>query len=215
MLRCIFVRNLESLTLFGIDLSPGQTHKPKMGKILTFKFNLSLKVNFNHPIKKIRILIKVFYISDPNLVILAWTVDELSHGQAHDWRTHGHKYTHTHAGNDNTRRPKLASGKKQSSSMLSVCEGYPLMTDEFPSQRASDAKGVSNDMASSWTSKRVLPEGAKSHRFPNRITPWCGSVFYWCNSRVNGLSQRDRVNKRRHCTHCRPRAGYILCLLRN
>ena len=87
--------------------------------------------------------------------------------------------------------------------MLSVCEGNPLMTDEFPSQMASDAKGVSNDMASSWTSKRVLPEGAKSHRFPNRITPWCGSVFYWCNLRVNGLSQRDRVNKRRHYTHCR------------
>ena len=31
MLRCIFGLNLESLTLFGIDLSPGQTHKPKMG----------------------------------------------------------------------------------------------------------------------------------------------------------------------------------------
>ena len=34
-------------------------------------------------------------------------VDELSRGQTRDWRTHGH----THAGNDNTRRPKLASGK--------------------------------------------------------------------------------------------------------
>ena len=31
----------------------------------------------------------------------------LLHGQAGDWRTD----THTHAGNDNTRRPKLASGK--------------------------------------------------------------------------------------------------------
>ena len=30
VLRCIFGSNLESLTLFGIDLSPGQTHKPKM-----------------------------------------------------------------------------------------------------------------------------------------------------------------------------------------
>ena len=37
----------------------------------------------------------------------------LSLGQAHDWRTHRHThtYTHTHAGNDNIRRPKLASGK--------------------------------------------------------------------------------------------------------
>ena len=27
---------------------------------------------------------------------LAWTVDELSLGQPHDWRTHRHTYTHTH-----------------------------------------------------------------------------------------------------------------------
>ena len=31
VLGCIFGSNLESLTSFGIDLSHGQTHKPKMG----------------------------------------------------------------------------------------------------------------------------------------------------------------------------------------
>ena len=31
VLRCIFGLNLVSLTSFGIDLSPGQTHKPNMG----------------------------------------------------------------------------------------------------------------------------------------------------------------------------------------
>ena len=30
-------------------------------------------------------LSKVFYISGPNLVVLAWTDDELSHGQAQKW----------------------------------------------------------------------------------------------------------------------------------
>ena len=45
-------------------------------------------------------------------MILAWTVDELLHGQADDWRTDTRTHTHTHAGNDNTRRPKLASGNK-------------------------------------------------------------------------------------------------------
>ena len=38
--------------------------------------------------------------------------DELSRGQARDWRTDGRMDTQTDAGNDNTRRPKLASGKK-------------------------------------------------------------------------------------------------------
>ena len=60
--------------------------------------------------KKIGILPKVFYTYGPNLVILSWTGDELSRGQAHDWRTH----RQTDAGNDNTRRPKLASGKNYS-----------------------------------------------------------------------------------------------------
>ena len=36
------------------------------------------------PHKTIGLLTKFFYISGPNLVILAWTVDEVSRGQAHD-----------------------------------------------------------------------------------------------------------------------------------
>ena len=44
-----------------------------------------------------------------NLVILAWTADELWCGQASDWYTHTNKYTDK--GDDNTRRPKLASVK--------------------------------------------------------------------------------------------------------
>ena len=44
-------------------------------------------------------------------MILAWTGPELSRRQASDYRTHGRTDTQTDAGNDNTRRPKLASGK--------------------------------------------------------------------------------------------------------
>ena len=73
-------------------------------------------------------------IFGPNLVILAWTADELWCGQAQngvkfDFQvkidramsygadklvidTHTHRPTDT--GNDNTRRPKLASGNKSS-----------------------------------------------------------------------------------------------------
>ena len=45
-----------------------------------------------------------FKIGDSSL-----KADELLRGQAGDWRTDTR--THTHTGNDNTRRPKLASGK--------------------------------------------------------------------------------------------------------
>ena len=53
----------------------------------------------------------MFCISGPNLVILAWMGDELSRGQARDWYTHTRTHRPTDAGDDNTRRPKLASGK--------------------------------------------------------------------------------------------------------
>ena len=100
VLRCIFGPNLEILTSIGGDFS----HRQAQNGV-----NFDLEVQGQSSQKIIGILTKVFYISGPNLVILAWTVDELLHGQADDWRTDTR--THTHAGNDNTRRPKLASGK--------------------------------------------------------------------------------------------------------
>ena len=67
----------------------------KMGKILTFKLNLTLKVKVNSPTptphthlptphrQTIGTLTKVFCIFGPNLVILAWTGPELSRGLTH------------------------------------------------------------------------------------------------------------------------------------
>ena len=58
-----------------------------------------------------RVLTNVFRIYDPISVILAWTGDELSRGQTW-WQTDGLTDGRTDEGNDNTRRPELASGKK-------------------------------------------------------------------------------------------------------
>ena len=72
-----------------------------------FEVKFDLEGQGQSPPKTIGILTKVFYTYGPNLVILAWTGDELSRGQTWwrtDWRTD--------AGNDNTRRPILASGNK-------------------------------------------------------------------------------------------------------
>ena len=78
-----------------------------------FEVKFDLEGQGQSPPKTIGILTKVFYTYGPNLVILAWTGDELSRGQASDYRTHERTDTQTDAGNDNTRRPKLASGKNQ------------------------------------------------------------------------------------------------------
>ena len=91
----------------GDELSHGQAQN---GVNFDFEVTFDLEGQGQSPPKAIGILTKVFYTYGPNLVILAWTGDELSHGQTW-WRTDGLTDGRTDAGNDNTWRPKLASGK--------------------------------------------------------------------------------------------------------
>ena len=93
--------------------------RSKYGNFFYFEVEFDLEGQGQSPPKTIGILTKVFYTYGANLVILAWTGVELSRGQASDYRTHGRTDTQTDAGNDNTRRPKLASGKN--GQFLFVC----------------------------------------------------------------------------------------------
>ena len=81
VLRCIFGQNSEILTLSSGDLST------QNGVNFDFKVKFDLEGQGQSP-SKIRILTKVFYTYGRNLVILAWTGDELSRGQTW-WRTDG------------------------------------------------------------------------------------------------------------------------------
>ena len=92
----------------GDELSHGQAQH---GVHFDFEVKFDLEGQGQSPPKTIGTLTKVFYTYGPNLVILAWTGDELSRGQACGYRTHRRTHRQTDAGNDNTRRPKLASGK--------------------------------------------------------------------------------------------------------
>ena len=91
-----------------------------------FEVKFDLEGQGQLPPKTIGTLTKVFCIFGPNLAILAWTGPELSPGQASDWhtdrQTDTHTHTHTDAGNDNTRRPKLASGKNDN---IMTLEHFP------------------------------------------------------------------------------------------
>ena len=94
----------------GDELWSGQAQN---GVNYNFEGKFDLEGQGQLPLKTIGPLIKVFCIFGTNLAILAWTGPKLSRGQASDWHTdwHTHTDTHTDAGNYNTRRPKLASGK--------------------------------------------------------------------------------------------------------
>ena len=109
VVKCIWGPNLETLPSICGDLLAGEAQN---GVNFDFEVQFDLEGQGQSPYKTIGILTKVFYTYGPNLVILAWTGDELLCGQASDYRTHGRTDTQTDAGNDNTRRPKLASGKK-------------------------------------------------------------------------------------------------------
>ena len=78
MLRCIFDQNLEILTSIGGDLSCRQAQNEVN---FDFYVQFDLEVQDQSSQKSIGILTKVFYVSGPNLVILAEMVDELSRGQ--------------------------------------------------------------------------------------------------------------------------------------
>ena len=99
--------NLVILAWMGGELWRGQAQN---GVNLDFQVKFDLKGQGRSVHKTIGILTKVLCIVGPNLVILAWTGPELSRGQGSDWHTDRH--THTDVGNDNTRKPKLASGNK-------------------------------------------------------------------------------------------------------
>ena len=102
--------NLVALAWTGDELSRRQAQN---GVNFDFEVKFDLEGQGQSPPKTIGILTKVFYVYGPNLVILADTGHELSRGQARDWRTDGQTHTQTDAGNDNTRRPILASGKNE------------------------------------------------------------------------------------------------------
>ena len=94
VLRCFFVLNFEIVTSIGGELWHGQAQN---GVNFDFGVQFDLEGHNQSSHKTIGILTKVFYISGLNLVILAWTGDELSHGQAGGWHTRGHTHRQTQA----------------------------------------------------------------------------------------------------------------------
>ena len=108
MVFCTFGPNLVILAWMGGELWCRQAQN-RVNLDFQVKFDLEGQGRSVH--KTLGTLTKVFCIFCPNLVVLAWTGPELSRGQASDWHTDRQTDTHTDAGNDNTQRPKLASGK--------------------------------------------------------------------------------------------------------
>ena len=89
---CTFGPILVVLAWTGDELSCRQAQN---GVTFDFEVEFDLEGQGQSPPKTIGILTKVFYTYGPNLVILAWTDDELLRGQAGGWRTRTDTHTHT------------------------------------------------------------------------------------------------------------------------
>ena len=100
---CTSGPNLVILAWTGDVLSHGQVQNMVN---FDFKVKYDLEGQGQSPPKTIRILTKVFYTYGPNLVILAWTGDALSRGQASDYRTHGRTNGRTHRQTQPKKIPK-------------------------------------------------------------------------------------------------------------
>ena len=87
---CTFGATLGVLAWTGDKLSCPQAQN---GVTFDFEVKFDLEGQGQSPPKTIGILTKVFYTYGPNLVILAWTDDELSRGQPGGWRTRTDTHT--------------------------------------------------------------------------------------------------------------------------
>ena len=105
---CTSGPNLVVLARTGDELSHRQAQN---GVNFDFEVKFDLEGQGQSPPKTIEILTKVLS-GNPSLNgsrVIAWTSKWLTHRLTHK---HTRTHTHTDAGDDNTRRPKLASGKK-------------------------------------------------------------------------------------------------------
>ena len=105
---CTFGPNLVILAWTGDELSCRQAQN---GVTFDFEVKFDLEGQGQSPPKTIGILTKVFYTYGPNLVILAWTGDELSRGQASAYRTQTDGRTDTQTDRRRQRQyPKAKTG---------------------------------------------------------------------------------------------------------
>ena len=87
-----FIPSLVIVTSIGGESWHGRAQN---GVNFDFEVKFDLEGHGQSPPKTIGILTKVFYTYGPNLVILAWTGDGLSRGQASAYRTHRRTDGHT------------------------------------------------------------------------------------------------------------------------
>ena len=85
---------------FGNSIGGESWHGQAQNEVnLDFEVKFDLEDQSQSPFKTLGILTKAFYTYGLNFVILAWTSDELSRGQASAYRTHrwtdGHTYRQT------------------------------------------------------------------------------------------------------------------------
>ena len=107
VLRCIFVPNFEIVTSIHGELWYGQAQN---GVNFDFEVKFDIEGQGQSTPKTIGILTKVFYTYGPNLVILAWTGNELSRGRTWwrtDWHTDGQTQATTIPEDQNWPRVKI------------------------------------------------------------------------------------------------------------
>ena len=113
--------NLVALAWTVDELSREQAQN---GVNFDFEVKFDLEGQGQSPPKTIGILTKVFYTYGPNLVILAWTGDELSRGQTWwrtDWRTDGRTQATTIPEGQYWPRVKRCDGQTDRQTENTIC----------------------------------------------------------------------------------------------
>ena len=185
---CTSGPNLMVLARTGDELSHGLAQN---GVNFDFEVKFDLEGQDQSLPKTTGILTKVFYIYGPNLVILAERGDELSRGQARDWRTDGHTDRQTQATTipEGQNWPRV---KTQVSFGPNVLHNYPIV-----------------DIMDEWDFARFDLSLRHTHTYHHIIpTPWIATQItpkgvYTIYHLINcGLeTPYGNINMGQHC-HC-------------
>ena len=162
--------NLVALAWTVDELSREQAPN---GVNFDFEVKFDLEGQGQSPPKTIGILTKVFYTYGPNLVILAWTGDELSRGQTWwrtDWRTDGRTQATTIPEGQYWSRVIKRDEKQIQISDLFIGFGFCLIEDgniQHPCRSASkwrhnERDGVSNQQSHDYLLKRLFRRRSKT-----------------------------------------------------
>ena len=178
ILTKIFFTSCPNLVIPACTGDKLSRRQAQNGVNFDFEVKFDLEGQGQSPKKTMGILTKVFYTYGPNLVILTWMGDELSRGQASDYRTHGQTDGPTHRQTQATTIPK---GQNWPWVKPLACHMRPLTTTwvRCLGHRESQMEPINPFMKGRGTTDTIFILRQPQEKHTNAGKTWIPTLWTW------------------------------------